>query len=171
MRRVDRERRQDREDLVQEALAQLQAALRPLLVRHDADVLVGQLVAHLEVRPGVRGLELEHPVPDALQDLGGRQAVGRRPRMARRDLLLETRDPDLEELVQVAGEDGQEPGALQQRVSLVLGLVQHARVELQPRQLAVEVGQPAGHATGGAATRGCAGWSSRGRDSLSGQSA
>ncbi len=120
VRRVDRERRQDREDLVQEALAQLQPPFRAFLVRHDADVLLRELVAHLEVRPRVGRLELQHPVPDLLQHLGGGQAVGRRPGVTRGDLLLEARDADLEELVEVAGEDGQEAGALQQRVPLVL---------------------------------------------------
>ena len=128
-------------------------------------------VTHLEVGLGVGGLELEHPVPDALQDLGGRHAVGRWPGVARGDLLLEAGDAHLEELVQVAGEDGQEPGPLEQRVALVLRLVEHPRVELQPRQLAVDVRQAARHATGSAATR----WSMDGRhegvDSHSGQSA
>ena len=45
---------------------------------------------------------------------------------------------DLEELVEVAGEDGQEPHALEQRIADVTRLVEHAFVELEPRQLAVE---------------------------------
>ncbi len=40
---IDGERRQDGEDLVQEALAQLDLALVPVLVRHDPDALVGEL--------------------------------------------------------------------------------------------------------------------------------
>ena len=61
--------------------------------------------------------------------------------MPGRDLLLEPGDADLEELVEVAGEDGQEAHPLQQRVALVLRLEQDARVELEPRQLAVDVRQ------------------------------
>ena len=47
--------------------------------------------------------------------------------------------PDHEELVQVAGEDGQEPDPLQQRDALVLGQLQHPLVEPEPAFLAVEV--------------------------------
>ena len=54
-------------------------------------------------------------------------------------LAAETRHPHLEEFVEVAREDGQELEPLQQRRAGVLRLVQHAAVELQPRQLAVEV--------------------------------
>ena len=67
---------------------------------------------------GVEGLELEHPVADAFEDLGAAQAVRRGPGMARRDLLLESRHAHLEELVEVAGEDGQEADPLEQRVAL-----------------------------------------------------
>ena len=38
------------------------------------------------------------------------------------DLLLETGDADLEELVEVAREDRQEADALEQRIALVLGI-------------------------------------------------
>ena len=58
----------------------------------------------------------------------------------------ERRDPDLEELVQVRGEDGEEPNALEQRVAGVLRFVQDACVELQPRPLASEMGNARGPA-------------------------
>jgi hypothetical protein len=83
------------------------------------------------------------------------------------DLVQQPRDADLEELVEVRGEDGQELGALQQRVALVASLVEHARVEVEPRELAVQVRQrcraPATSGARGANTkRGHAGGSAPG---------
>ena len=42
------------------------------------------------------------------------------------------------ELVEVGGGDRQEAQALEQRMALVLGFLEHAPVELEPGQLAVE---------------------------------
>jgi hypothetical protein len=56
-------------------------------------------------------------------------------------LLAQPRDPDLEELVEIAREDGEESSAVEQRVALVARFVEDAGVELQPGQLAVEVGK------------------------------
>ena len=54
-------------------------------------------------------------------------------------LLHEAGDADLEELVHVAGEDRQELDPLEQGVPLVAGFVQHAVLELQRTELAVDV--------------------------------
>jgi hypothetical protein len=61
--------------------------------------------------------------------------------MAGQGLLLETGHADLEELVEVAGEDREEAHALEQGVALVLGDLEDARVEVEPRKLAVDVRQ------------------------------
>ena len=53
--------------------------------------------------------------------------------------LLEARDADLEELIEVARGDGQEAQPLEQRHGFIERLGQHALVELQQRQLAVDV--------------------------------
>ena len=157
VRRIDRQRRQDREDLVQEALAQLELALRSLLVAARCGCLrLGQLGRATPAyrSASARAWSCRTRSRMRVEDLGGRQAVGRRPGVAGGDLLLEARHADLEELVEVAGEDGQEAGPLQQRVALVLRLVEDALVELQPRQLAVDVRQRGGHALPcGAASR------------------
>ena len=55
------------------------------------------------------------------------------------DLLLERRDPDHEELVEVGPVDRDELEPLEQRVALVERLFEDAVVELQPRELAVDV--------------------------------
>ena len=54
---------------------------------------------------GVLGLQLQHAAADAVELLAGREAVGRGPGVAGRDLLHQARDAHLEELVEVAGED------------------------------------------------------------------
>jgi hypothetical protein len=86
-----------------------------------------------------------HHLPDArparLYLLDGGPAVGRRRHGPGLDLLAEARDPDLEELVEVRGEDRQEAGPFQERVAGVTGLVEHPRVEVEPGQLAVDVGE------------------------------
>ena len=56
-----------------------------------------------------------------------------------RDAALEAGDAHHEELVEVGGEDRQEVGALEQRDGRVLGQLEHALVEGEPAQLAVEV--------------------------------
>jgi hypothetical protein len=55
------------------------------------------------------------------------------------DLLLDARDPDLVELVEVGAEDRQEAQPLEQRQAAVLRLFEHPPVELELAQLAVEV--------------------------------
>ena len=85
------------------------------------------------------GDELEDARARGRELLLGGPAVGRAGDLAGLDLLAQAGDADLEELVEVAGEDGQELDPLEQRVALVARLVQDPRVELEPRQLAVEV--------------------------------
>ena len=67
---------------------------------------------------------------------------------AQLDLLLHARDADLEELVQVGRDDAEELQALEQRHGAVLGLREHAAVELERLQLAIEevLGRVALHA-------------------------
>ena len=82
--------------------------------------------------------ELTGRRPDLLEHLA-RHQPGRRPHgQPGRDPPLEPGHADHEELVEVAGEDRQEPRALEQRQALVLGQLEHPLVEVEPRQLAVE---------------------------------
>ena len=68
----------------------------------------------------------------------GRAAVGRGGAEPGGHLVLQAGHPDLEELVEVLAEDGQELGPLEQRHRRVLGQGQDPGVEVEPRQLAVE---------------------------------
>ena len=86
---------------------------------------------------------LTREVPDDPGDRGqlilGCHAVGGTLDDPRGDLLFEARDTDLEELIEVAAEDREELEALEQRRSAVECLMQHATVELEPGELAIQV--------------------------------
>ena len=137
--RIDRERGEDREDLLEEPFAERLVVLRDRGVVHDLDALLGERRADVERDPRVVARQLEHPLADRGELVFGRPAVRRQRGLARLDLLAQAGDADLEELVEVAREDRQELDPLEQRVALVARLVQDPRVELQPRQLAIDV--------------------------------
>src|SRR5204863_662463 len=73
------------------------------------------------------------------QLLRDRQAIGRQLRAAELLQLLQARDPDLEELIEIAAGDAQELQPLEQRHRLIEGLVEHPLVELEERQFPVDV--------------------------------
>src|SRR5262249_23552748 len=75
---------------------------------------------------------------DRLELLGRREAVGAPLVDAGLGLLQQSADADLEELVQVARRDGEELDALEDRISLVARLVEHAAVERKPRELTID---------------------------------
>ncbi len=74
---------------------------------------------------------------DGLELLAGTQAVGRPGAEPGRHLVLEPGHPDLEELVETLGEDGEELGPLEEWLAPVGGQVQEPVGEVEPRQLAV----------------------------------
>ena len=139
MARVDRERREDGEDLLEEPLAERLVVLRDRGVVHDLDPLLGERRADVERDSRVVRDQLEHPLADRCELVLGGPAVRRQRGLARLDLLAQAGDPDLEELVEIAREDREELDPLEQRVALVARLVQHPRVEFQPGQLAIDV--------------------------------
>ena len=105
---IDRERGQDREDLVEEPLAERLVVLGDRGVVDELDAFLGQSLADLDVDRRVVGDEAEDALAGDGQLLVRRAAVGRAGDLAGLDLLAQTGDPDLEELVEVVGEDGQE---------------------------------------------------------------
>ena len=139
--RIDRERREDREDLVEEALAERVVVLRDRRVLDQLDALRGERPADVHEDRRVVGDELEHALARGRELFLGGPAVGRAGDLAGLDLLAQAGHAHLEELVEVAREDRQELDPLEQRVALVARLVQHPRVEFEPRQLAVDVGE------------------------------
>ena len=82
--------------------------------------------------------ELAHASGHGGRRLGGRQAVGAPAPTTGVDSALQRGHAHHEELVQVRAEDREELHPLQQRHARILGLLEHAPVELEPRQLAVD---------------------------------
>jgi hypothetical protein len=69
----------------------------------------------------------------------GRHALGPDRRRARLDLGLQPRDAYLEELVEIAADDAQEPQPLEERRRWIHGLRQHAPVECELSELAIQI--------------------------------
>ena len=135
--RLGRHQRVDRAHVLGADLGLL--LLRELVVVHQVDLLGPQ---QLHEAHG----QLLHAHPQAADGLvavldlaRGRAAVDGDLLHAGLDLLLEAADALHEELVEVRGGDGQKLHALEQRRALVLRLVQHAAVEGEPGQFAIEV--------------------------------
>ena len=141
VRRVEGQGRQDREHHVLEVGRELLAPLGlDLVPLEDPHARFGQ------ARPEVfgEGPDRERRVPfDDLADhpelLVRGQPVGAAFRDRGLDLLVQPRDPDHEELVEVRVEDREELDPLEQRPARVERFLEHAPVEGQPRDLPVEV--------------------------------
>ena len=140
MRRIEADRGDDRRDLVTEVATHPGLELdRPVATANEADLVLGQLRQQHLIEDRVLPVHLlVHQLGNPCQRLMRLQAVGTRLLAGEGNLLLQAGDTDLEEFVEVAGEDQQELQPLQ-RVGLVQRLLQHADVELQLRQLAVNV--------------------------------
>ena len=139
--RVHRERREHREDPLLEQPVEL-GPIVPVQLGpgHDPDprlVERGQNLLRQQV-PGAID-ELGHALADSRELLARGHPLGGGDEDPRRGLLLQPGHPDLEELVEVLAEDRQELRPLQQGRGGVLRQGQHARVEVEPGQLAVEV--------------------------------
>ncbi|MNJ20512.1 hypothetical protein D3C77_148470 [compost metagenome] len=105
-----------------------------------ADLVLFQLRQQHIVEDRVLTMDLAvYHFTDPRQRLVRLQAVSAGLLTGKGDLLLQARHTNFEELIQVAGEDQQELQPLQQGIALIQRLFQYADVELQLRQLAVNV--------------------------------
>ena len=141
VRGVDGERHQHREDLRLEVLGEPGAlVVLELVPRDDLDAGLGQRRAHLR-GPGVRVPQLQRVRVggDVGEHLLRRAADVRRNGEPGDDAALEARDAHHEELVEVAREDREEVRPLEHGKRRILGEFEHALVEREPAQLAVEV--------------------------------
>ena len=138
--RVDGQRRQHREELVAEDLAQvLLLGRRQLVPADDGDALLLQRRSDLLViDPGLHVEQLVRDIGELVDHLARLQPGGAAHGDAGRDAALEPGHPDHEELVEVAREDREITDALEQRDVGVGRQLQDPLVELQPRDLAVE---------------------------------
>ena len=138
---IDGQRRQDREDLVEEPLPKRLVMLRDRGVVEDLHPFLRERAPDIDEDGRVVGHQTERALPDGRQLLTRRPPVRRAGDLAGLDLLAEAGDAHLKELVEVVREDREELHTLEQRVPLVARLVQDPGVEFQPRQLAVQVGK------------------------------
>ncbi|OPZ52057.1 MAG: hypothetical protein BWY91_02474 [bacterium ADurb.BinA028] len=139
--RVDGQRGEHREDLLAEQPVQRRAlGLVEVAPAHDADALFVQRRTDLVPEdPRVHPHEFLRRVLDPVEQLARLKPSGRADGEAGGDAALEPGDPDHEELVEVAGEDREELRPFDEGDGLVHRQLQHALVELQPRDLALEV--------------------------------
>ena len=140
--RIDRHRREDRQDAVLKKPVDVFALLSFERVVSQELKTFGRhrrpdAVLEAAILPGD---EILRALGHRLELLDRAETVGRiilRGTLAE-GLLADARQPDHEEFVEVGTEDRQKFEPLHQRVLGVLRLLQHAEVELQPAQLAVE---------------------------------
>ncbi len=141
VRRVQAQRRQHRQDLVLEVA--LQPALLlvvPVVAADEADALGGQRRQHFLVPYLVLlGGQLQRALADAIEHFAGGHAVGAGDGVAECVVVAQHGHAHLEEFIQVGVGDAQEAQALEQRHARVAGLGQHAEIEFQRGQLAVDV--------------------------------
>src|SRR2546425_10410231 len=138
---VDRERGQDREDLLAEDRVQLrQLLLADFVLAHEGNAGLGERRQDLAVVD--RRLAVDQsldPRADRLQLFEGRHAVRRGNCDRGQDLLLQTGDAHLEEVIQVLAEDGQKAHPFEEREPGIFRHRQYPLIEIEPRQLAVDV--------------------------------
>ena len=140
MRGIHRQRSQNRINrLAEKLLEMLTLGLRNLGVVVKMDFLPLQRRGNVLAPAAVL---IIHHLSRAHTDPGQRLGSGKpiRPGVGGASLLLllETRDADLEKLIQIRADDTEKLQALQKRVRFVKSLIQHALVEFQPTQLAVD---------------------------------
>ena len=134
MSRVDRERRQHGVHVLFENAGELISFLLLEIVPVDdleAAALKSGPNAAIE-RLRVAFHQLVDPVAYRMELVSRRQPVRRSTPHAGGDLLAQARDADLEELVEIAAEDGEECGALDGRARIVFGEREDTLVEVEP---------------------------------------
>ena len=145
MRRIDRDRRQHREQPIDEKLPQPSA-----VGRRSAHHGRGWRCLLRRAASGDRPSSAAADAPDrsltsaiAASCWSGAQSVIALHRDTAGRQFLQAGDPDHVEFVEVAVGDRQKPHPFEQRVSRIPRLFEHALVEREPGQLAIDVALPA----------------------------
>ena len=138
VRRVDRQRREHRENLRQEGLGkEFDIRLCQIGPGDDGHAFFGHQPAQLRQHALLFGHQVAGVLVDQHQLFGRGQPVGGGGGVARMGQFAQAGDADGIEFVQVRRRDRQEAQPFQQRNTGVFGLFQHAPVEAEPAQLAV----------------------------------
>ena len=146
---VNRQRRQDREHLIEKEIRQK----RRILGGHIIPAQQGNSgPGHFGLQPGKHRLLPGHQAAgiqiNQHQLLGGGQSIQRRGHIARQRQFAQTGDADHVKFVQIGRGNRQKPQPFQQRHTRVLGLAQHPPVKPQPAEFAVHKPGGAGHVGG-----------------------
>ena len=138
MRRVDGERREQRKDVGEKIIFE-PGLLGFAHVGAIDERNSGLCQSRAQLEPlRLLVLDQEHDrLGNARKLLGRGQALGALGADAGPDLRPETGDAHHEKLIEVVRRDRQEPQPLQQRVAAVGGFLEHAPVEIEPGELAV----------------------------------
>ena len=139
MRRIDRERREQREHVGEEVILQpVLVGLLHLGAANQGDAGSGEFRPQFDPALLLVPAKPRHRFADAEQLLVGGEPVGALGHDALAHLALEAGDAHHEEFIKVVGGNRQEAHPLQQRMVLVGSLLQHPAIEVQPGQLAVD---------------------------------
>src|SRR5436305_12664885 len=137
---IDRQRREHRKNFLLKIAMRPGCAFRTKLSHlGDPDAVFSQLREQLLVPECIlRRHQLAHYALDVVEGVGWAQSVrGEIARFAL-DLLLDSSDPNLEELIQVRTENRKELDALNEGLGWILCFLKHAAIEFQPTQLAID---------------------------------
>ena len=139
MRRIDRERRQQWEDVREEMLFQ-PIALRFFKVAslHKRHVCGSECWSYFLPAFLLIGRELRDRFSNPGQLLGRGQSIRTLRQNALPQLALETGDAHHEKFVKIVGGNRQKPHTFEQRMMLVGRLFEHSPIEMKPRQLTVD---------------------------------
>ncbi len=137
---IDRQRGEHREDFLLEITARPGGAfgvqLRDVL---DADALLGERGREFVAPERIlRGHHLVHGALDGVEGIGGRHPIRADIAGFAFDLLLDAGDANLEKLIEIRADDGEELDPLEQRLRGILRFLEDAAVELEPAQLAID---------------------------------
>ena len=137
---VDRERRQNREDVAQEMVGEPRPVGLLERIRIDEhDAVAGELGAKLAPARLLVAGKPGHRVVDADELLGRSHPVRAAGEDAGAHLPLEAGDPHHEELVEIVRGDRKEADPLEKRMLGIVSLLEDSPVEVEPRQLAIDV--------------------------------
>ncbi len=138
---IERQRRQQREDVALEVRGQMPPdPIRVLILIEERDAGLGERRPE-EILPARRLIphHLHGAVANRGQLLRDGQPVGRHLFEARALALAQRRHAHHEELVQVRADDREELDALEERMVIRDRLIEHPLVELEPAQLPIGV--------------------------------
>ena len=139
MRRIDRQRRQYREDVLQEELVEPAVLARgQSAFSDDDDPGLGEVGLQFEPAALLVPGKVADDIVDLFELFERGQSVRADDRHACPDLALETRDADHEELVEIVRGNRQEAQLFEHRMVRVRRFFHDAAVELQPGEFAVD---------------------------------